>query len=669
MPKLATVTARTQASIRSQISYMRAGPTLRTNRSFRAEVATLPLGSLKTVQYVLESQSIEQIYAAGEADPVIAELAIKRNAWIVSQDSDFLITNHGSKGYIPLDSLMLSYQEDSTPALPGDTEDDGDWLPVKKGKASRPSTPTPGSRNAPVRTAASTVDTISESTQASFKVYTSTALALFFKIRVAMLPLLAVLLGNDHHAPMIYKSSAGTSNGISASASRIDSISQALRKYWPAFEKKQDVQSLREYLLKVINEVREFAVSEGEMASMAEKCLLSLQQYVTSALPSLAPIPVEATSSALQVFIPSSDEARKESNAQIKIRLLNAYETGKLSREMLQVLCSGIYMRQACLEDPDQQSCTISCGREIRQWVWALLQESIGIYHREKHYKEETDEDEGSVRSDHEDDDPQEAQEPTSQAAPVVVEYVRRSATLSAEEVAISEMSALLPRDLVSNTPVLARSTSDRYQIFLYATSSVTEGFRSLSGPHIPLIGVICAVRHLTKTFEDSKLQAWTAQIRRAALSTAFLVANECIPNIEAQEAPSNVAIQRSAQFVSALNAVRLLSEALLLTPIVEGPERLFEGSLFHHLLEVDNKGIQDALATEKVNLQEFEQCLALLEQGLPKETEPGRERVDKSQRKKTKDQMQKNTANMAAFSAFGNSKKPKNPFEMLAVV
>jgi hypothetical protein len=99
---------------------------------------------------------------------------------------------------------------------------------------------------------------------------------------------------------------------------------------------------------------------------------------------------------------------------------------------------------------------------------------------------------------------------------------------------------------------------------------------------------------------------------------------------------------------------------------VVQGAERLFEGRLFHHLLQMDRKGVKEVIAAEKVPWQDFEDCLALLETGLPKEAEPTQKSIDKSKRKKTKDQLQKSAGNMAAFAAFGG--KPKNPFEMLAV-
>merc|ERR1712093_242494 len=152
--KLETVKGRLQQGVRNSITYMRAGQSLRLNRGFQVETAVLPLLSFRMAIRILQTlqegagiPSVEQHFPAGEADPVIAELAVQKNAYILSQDSDFFVTSHGSRGYTPLDSLAFLYVPDKQPedtaealmvaAADADDADDRSWAPVKPSKASR----------------------------------------------------------------------------------------------------------------------------------------------------------------------------------------------------------------------------------------------------------------------------------------------------------------------------------------------------------------------------------------------------------------------------------------------------------------------------------------------------------------------------------------------------
>ena len=742
--KLETVKARLQSGVRNNIAFMRSGTSLRANRGFQVETLMLPVLATRACIAALQELHVEQHFPPGEADPVISELAIEKRAYIASLDSDFFVTSLGSKGYIPLDTLSFTCSPERGQAQPTETPDvegeEDDWAPVKSRSSSRSHTPLgtsqrrvgrQGANGSPSALPATTLDDIAKASELHCQVYDPAVLAAYLGITTAWLPLLAILGGNDYYQPPIWRT-AGSPSG--SAQRRIEVLGAAMLKVGSklngkggntpkkgsangsslAAGKELTSLTLHGFLTRILDEVREFALTEGQVSDIASRCMTALSQYSTSALCALAPFlpPPPSTrpdgqlgaDSPLGPLLSTPDDAQYL----LKTRLLNAFEHGNLRNALLQVVSYGLYAPLALLEDPDLMSCHISCGRQIRLWVYAILHESVGI----KQQQEEGAINEGG--EDEKQDAPEEValepmdgeiSRPASEAeksedgmecassvtpAPIVTEYVRRSAALVSEEVPIralvelvAEASATdpnsqIPRFPALATPALASSTAARFAIFLLATSCSTSPILAEpSGPHLAVLPVIATLRHLTATFQDSRTQCWTARERRAALAMAYLASHglALAVSVEACAAPR---YQRAAQVTSTLHAVSMLVEALLLTPLISPGELLFDGRLFHRFLEMSRTELDNLLAEHLADmLPEFEQLVQAMEEGLPRDAgehvapSKAQKKVRKKERQaQAQAQAQAHIQAVSDPSAIPPSRAgkapPRNPFELL---
>ena len=602
----------------------------------------------------LRDLDVEQHFPAGEADIAIAELAIARNAYITSLDSDFFIISHGSMGYIPLDTLNFLSPSDSSDG--NNDSDGGDWVPVRKGRS--PAEPNYGNKTKLLLT---TLSTLHRSTLLSCMLYKPTLLAAQLNLpSLTWLPLLAILSGTDYFMPPIWRTAGSPSavGGKNTATARLELLARAMVKCGSGKGQIPLLGNLHAFLARVIEEVREFAMSDGEINGIVDRLLNCLVQYKTSRLsdPVFPDTSPAYLSSPLSVFLPNSPD---DPNELIKTRLLNAHETGQLRRELLQVLMTGIYESRSGLEDPDCTSCVISCARPIRVWTWAVLHETVGICQpsvemQQMKTEQETDHSE-NIKETTGSESKANAARSSRQA--YVGEYVRRSAGLVLEEVEIPCLSTLLPTMETSNV-ILSRSTPERYKIFLHATSSSTPRLVDPSGPHIPLISVIATLRHLAFLSLDSKIQAWTPDMRFSTLCMAYLLGQGHVPSADT-DIPTNGKIQYASQVTSTLTAVTMLSEALLLTSVIPPGERFFEGQLFHRFLDLSLKEMGDLVCGIGVDMQGFKSLVSMMEEGLPLVKEQKLSKVAKRIRKKD----QKDTQVSLPLRD-----TPQNVFEMLSL-
>ena len=746
LSKLETVKARLQSGIRNNIAFMRAGASLRANRGFQVEIIMLPVLATRACIAALQELSVEQHFPQGEADPVIAELAIEKRAYIASLDSDFFVTSLGSKGYIPLDTLSFAYLPERGEARPTETPavaEEDDWAPVKSRTSSRSHTPlgttqrrvgSNGADRPSSAIPATTLDDIAKASELHCQVYDPALLATYLGIRTAWLPLLAILGGNDYYQPPIWRS-AGSPSG--SAQRRIEVLGAAMLKIGSKLggkggntPKKGDISgssqgagggitslTLHGFLTRVLDEAREFALTEGQVSDIASRCMAALSQYSTSALcaraPFLPPPPAIRPDGRLGADSPLGPLLSTPDDAQylLKTRLLNAFEHGNFRNALLQVVSCGLYAPLALLEDPDLASCHISCGRGIRLWVYAILYESVGIkQQRGAGAIDGCGEDEKSDVA--EDVAPEFMDSATSQPAlkaakpehapkpedgterapcvasadPIVIEYVRRSAALVAEEVPFPSLAELIAESNASSaniatlqfssptTAALASSTTTRFAIFLLATScGNSPTLAEPSGHHLAVLPIIASLRHLTATFQESRTQGWTARERRAVLAMAYLASRGLALDVSV-EACVVPRYQRAAQVTSTLHSVSMLVEALLLTPLISPGELLFDGRLFHRFLEMSVEEL-DALLHAHVadSLAEFEHLVQAMEEGLPRDAG---EHVTsaKAQKKLRKKERQAHVQAQAQTRAVSDDSATRraanmplrNPFELL---
>lgn len=675
--KLETVKSRIQASIRSSITYFRSSPSLRTNRGFRNESHLLPqlnikacISHIRSISNQLGSE-IEQHFPGGEADFYIANLAIQRNAFILSLDSDFFITSHGSRGYIPLDSLQFVKKERPPSSGLANGEDTGGWGEVKVSRRRQHST----LASDDACTSSGAYSTISEATQIHCKVYTATALAKSLSLpSVSYLPICAILAGNDYYSPPIWKASnspsgsahSNSTNGRAASQ-RFEIAASAILKQLRKLRKPLDKDGLPEFVRRIIDDIRDFAISDGQISDIARAALATLPEYCVSSISapsapwlrptsttrsgadtpiSISSLGLETESSstisplhALLMPATSTTQARtaiseQADEMQTRLRIYNAFENGNFRNNLLQVIVFGTFTPSAVLEDPDKTSTLVSLGRPLRSWVYAILNNSVGIGRLPgEHVRIEAAGQ--TVETDGSDDDANltEGSETSqsSTAQTIVTEYVRRNMSLSEEQIIVPEWSSIDPSPSSAITTPLARSTLDRLYILLHATSSYTDRLRDTNGPQFPILSLIISIRHTVLTL-DGTGQAWMHAEPKAALLMGLIVyqgyagqagAQQLLEKFTDPDKPiSNASMQRAAQLTTTLLSVSQLIEALLLTPLfAASPETLYQGSLFFELLEMipnDEEAVMDLMLQAGLDAGDVANLLDVLEEGLP---------------------------------------------------
>lgn len=695
--KLETVKSRIQSSIRSSITYFRSSPSLRTNRGFRNESHLLPqlsikacISHLRSIANQLECE-IEQHFPGGEADFYIANLANQRHAFILSLDSDFFITSHGSKGYIPLDSLQFVKKERQPQNGSGHENGGGGWGEVKGSRRKQHS----NIDSDTAHTVSASFIAISEANQIHCKVYKATALASSLSLpSVSYLPLCAILAGNDYYSPPIWKTSntpsgslhSNSTNGR-ATSQRIESAASAIIKQLRKSRKPLDRDGLPEFVRRVIDDIRDFAISDGQISDIARAALATLPEYCVSSITapwlrstsssrSGAETPISISSLGLEtessstisplhaLLMPANSATQPQTpssvqgdNMQTKLRIYNAFENGYFRNSLLQIIVFGTFTPSAVLEDPDRTSTLVSLGRPLRAWIYAILNDSVGIGRLSVEEGSNQAAEQPTESDESESDFPfpsSEVFEPSS--APTVqttvTEFVRRSMSLSEEQVVVPEWSSLDPSRPPAPTTPLARSTLDRLHILLHATSSYTDRLRDANGSHFPLLSAIIAIRHIALTL-DGTAQAWTNAERKAALLMALIVHRAYDGHAVAQEMldkhldpnipVSNEFMQRAAHLTTTLLSVSQLIEALLLTPLfATPPETLYQGSLFFNILEIsstDDQGWAELLSHVGLDEGEVVNLIDVMEEGLPQVAAVTKAKSKKEKKQKKSDQ------------------------------
>lgn len=214
--KHATLLSRMQQSVETARLFYTTRPESRSTPSGqRGGNSLLPPFTSQTFAAALRSMGVDTRFTPrGEADGVCVALAAQVGGYVMGRDTDFVIlasSADGMKGYIPLD--MIEWTEGSpAPASSQESSDNG-FMTVAPGRRQRAGK-RPQSRLLPphhLRNSTLVLPT-----------FTAPALARRLRLPLAMLPLLASLVGNDY-------ASADLSNG-GKPADRIDRIAGVLRE-------------------------------------------------------------------------------------------------------------------------------------------------------------------------------------------------------------------------------------------------------------------------------------------------------------------------------------------------------------------------------------------------------------------------------------------------------
>ncbi|KAH9846148.1 hypothetical protein C2E23DRAFT_951191 [Lenzites betulinus] len=634
-----------------------------------------------------------------EGDPYAVALAGRLGAYVAGLDSDFVILHaEGYKGYIPLDEMVWTAthaDEDTTGSVysldtESDLHDDDGFKPARSAKPRKQRAAVPQRAGRGIVPPDETHDP-DVHISLSFTVYSSATLAAHLGIPVSLLPLLGALVGNDFTG-----SSDDAGPPVTAAEIRTNRRANLQRLF---FERQltlgQRITRVAKTLSGILADA--FGQASAPRGKRPKKAVGSVMELIDAAVTALLLRPldtfatgekeavveriVEAT---LQYAIPrpadedtdvesaqwvsevcplhaeeacplftslsrlvrpppeegASQPPSEDPHAVVRSRYITAYRTGHLNPHILDAVQSGTAWPWLFLEDPDKECVERSIGRPIREWMYAVLDASVGLpgpQGGEEDDGEDEDEDDDElidvVEEDDDDvdplarlrgalkelDDPEDvdqtpppsapssSQSPAPRAPKIITEYIRRGTRLAPEEIAVTPLADLLhgiafktPPNAPTPPPLWPRDA--RRRLLFGALGSDCPAVAAL--PDDALLGVLAlrtvVQRMHARAQENPGVKAREQERWTHAEARAFVAALRGAPKARATDAdrdgdggqaavPVPVIAERSVQLVAqvmaALEAAERLAQVLLLAPALASPARRLSGARFHALL------------------------------------------------------------------------------------
>ena len=601
------------------------------------------------------SDALELHFADEEGDPYAVELAGRVGGYVVGNDSDFVILNtEGYLGYIPLAEMV--WQASGLDDIPTVEDEDAEFQTVRKKSKRRPTnSSTAGMGLLPPDTGNELI--------LSFITYNPVTLADHFKLPVTLLPLLGAFVGNDYS-----KQSESHRRNIQSlffdkklsSAQRIDHTAAVMRAVLsPATPKRKSAHKVGSVMDLIDRTVTALlsrltnAMGSGEVDSVIDKVVEATLRYALvkysgdipgkdglwpSGICALHPpescriLPMFSR----KLIAQHQDSGQEDASLfAIREKYLQSYRSGLFSPKSMDVLSTGTFWPRLFLENPDLETVGRSIGQPIRIWVYAILNDAVGLLDdaddeddsNASSQIDDEDEDElidvvesdgegtdgadylaplkGELRRLHTSED--EATEPPASIASsgrpnrsrpaVITEYLRRGVRIAEEPVEVVPLHDLLPGISLSSfaaidaPPLLLRSQDDRLTVFLRAVDCDIPSVRALSSQHlVSVLAVRWIARILSRRARETgskerEKERWTMTEARCFLASfAWSTARE----YDSQREPPPIVdrhVQLMAQYLMALEAINHLSEVLLLTERAPSTAHLFSGKLCHEFL------------------------------------------------------------------------------------
>lgn len=601
------------------------------------------------------SDALELHFADEEGDPYAVELAGRVGGYVVGNDSDFVILNtEGYLGYIPLAEMV--WQASGLDDIPTIQDEDAEFQTVRKKSKRRPTnSSTAGMGLLPPDTG--------EELILSFITYNPVTLADHFKLPVTLLPLLGAFVGNDYS-----KQSESHRRNIQSlffdkklsSAQRIDHTAAVMRAVLsPATPKRKSAHKVGSVMDLIDRTVTALlsrltnAMGSGEVDAIIDNVVEATLRYALvkysgdipgkdglwpSGICALHPpescriLPMFSR----KLIAQHQDSGQEDASLfAIREKYLQSYRSGLFSPKSMDVLSTGTFWPRLFLENPDLETVGRSIGQPIRIWVYAILNDAVGLLDdaddeddsNASSQIDDEDEDElidvvesdgegtdgadylaplkGELRRLHTSED--EATEPPASIASsgrpnrsrpaVITEYLRRGVRIAEEPVEVVPLHDLLPGISLSSfaaidaPPLLLRSQDDRLTVFLRAVDCDIPSVRALSSQHlVSVLAVRWIARILSRRARETgskerEKERWTMNEARCFLASfAWSTARE----YDSQREPPPIVdrhVQLMAQYLMALEAINHLSEVLLLTERAPSTAHLFSGKLCHEFL------------------------------------------------------------------------------------
>ena len=568
-----------------------------------------------------EGLPVELYFADEEGDPYSVELAGKLKGYVTGTDSDFVILNaEGYKGYLPLDDFLWDTSALGDLAPQPEPEPIDDFQPIKRKKVKKHFEVNHG-----------IIPPVEDVSQISLTctVISPAVLASHLELPISLLPLLGALVGNDFSSSpsaRFGKQSLFFDRKVSLSQ-RITRVSNTIRDATsnPAqikVKKPEDADGVIDLIRRVVHTLLLQGVSSlasGEEAAIIEKIVESALQY---ALPVRADGALHSPGPSCLLGNPGDVHLYgRDKGKAVRKLYLDGYRAGTFSGKMLDPLHTGTMWPRPFLEHPEKETVHRSIGRPIREWIYAILDDGVGLPVQPE--KEETngengidgkngvdgedeeDEDELiDVVEENSSDEDRIAQDPLaplkgalrrlsgietprSETPPpevrkkkVVTEYVRRGLRIDLEDLQVRFLPELLEEVEISlEGPIQLAPESPRLRLFLKIISA-EEAAEKLRGVPPEQVIPALAVRWVVSVLHDRAVESegnkdrfaekWTRTEVKALLlafirPTAPVVENEGEGVSSATTDILDRNVQLMAQTLASLEVIILLAQALLL--------------------------------------------------------------------------------------------------------
>ncbi|KAG8221328.1 hypothetical protein J3R82DRAFT_1496 [Butyriboletus roseoflavus] len=681
--KIPTLISRlNRTNVQHSLLFFRTSPTSRSTPRFLHENRIIPpliiLSCIETLESLAKANAkLEVHFADEEGDPYAVELAGRLGAYVVGNDSDFVILNSGRyAGYIPLEEMVWTTSSplDESPSTHEDQED-GFQTVVGKTKKRLNSAPQQISFGLIPSEETPLSDLV-----LSVVVYTPSALALHLKLPTTLLPLLASLVGNDftnksttqrNVQSSFFDRNLSLSQRITHSAATLSSILNAATRKRRAKHRVGSVMDLIDHAVNALLVRSPSSLATGEIDSIVDRIVNAALQYAIDKYEgdvygpaSLWPTPICALHGGdlcplPNMFSRALSQNQRPGNANgappedsiliLRSLYLKAFRTGKLQPKVTDVLNTGTFWPRIFLDNPDIENVAVSIGRPIREWIYALLEDGVGLPEAPEEEPAAMD---GSASEDGEaEEDPDElidvveensdsdadllaplrgelrrlrgTEESSSQNLPPsvssrsrstrpkhVIEYVRRGTRIASEQVPVPDLAALMissgfdeSLDPDAWVPVQLRSLEQRMALFLHILGSNVPAVKNVSPDRLMPVLVL---RWVVQTLHQRALESGMSKEREKERWTrleaqALLAFYRQPPSINVNSTASHTNgtdtnpptimpltdrnVQLMAQTLMAIETVHLLSQVLLLTDQVPANIQALSGQTFHAYL------------------------------------------------------------------------------------
>lgn len=185
--KFPTITSRlTKGKVQPSLLFFRTSPATRSTSRFLSNPKILPPLTYEAVLCALQQlDDVEVYFADGECDPFAVELAGRLGAYVIGNDSDFVVLNsEGYKGFVPLDEM--SWILPMTIPKAAELSEDLEWVSSKPKKQTV--------RNSFSGKSIVPPDDSSSALTLSYTYYTPAKLSSQLKIPISILPILGALI-------------------------------------------------------------------------------------------------------------------------------------------------------------------------------------------------------------------------------------------------------------------------------------------------------------------------------------------------------------------------------------------------------------------------------------------------------------------------------------------